>query len=415
MSDNKLNAEAPKRVLMIAQSFYDYDARILRQVEVLKNNNFEVEIICLNYEDRPAYEKVGSVIVHRVMNKFDQNKVTSYILNSFIFLIRAFILSINLHTKRRFDIVQIHNMPDYLVFSALYLKIKGVYVILDIHDLTIELFKEKWGHRKFRLFRPILLLAERLSIVFADEVLTVSDQCKLVLEKRNPSKKINVIMNTPDLKYFPFNNKIINETNRRINLIYHGTIAERYGIHNLIYTVNELVKCGQKPFLTIIGNINSEYGKHLISLVRDHKLNDNVNFEKSIPYQIISERLKIADFGLVLPEISDYTHFGIPTKVFEYAAIGLPQIVSNLSSIKFVFREESICLVDPHNYENIAKNIIYLVSKPEVRKKMAIYAYEDLQKVSYNVMSQKYLEIFNQTLKKNLANKKVVKTGEQYV
>ncbi|BDQ02765.1 glycosyltransferase [Ignavibacterium sp.] len=415
MNSDKLNSEVPKRVLMIAQSFYDYDARILRQVETLKKNNIKVEIICLNYENKPAHEKVNGVLVHRIMNKFDQNKILSYIFNSVIFLIKALLLSRQLNKRNKFDIVQIHNMPDYLVFSALYLKLKGVYIILDIHDLTIELFREKWGEIKFKLLKPLLLIGERLSVLFADELITVSNECKQVLEKRNPGKNISVIMNTPDLNYFPFNNKNYSEPNDKINLIYHGTIAERYGIHNLIYTINELVKINKNVYLTIIGNIHTEYGSKLKTLVEKLGLNHNIIFENSIPYRYVSERLKLADFGLVLPEVSDYTHYGIPTKVFEYAAIGLPQIVSKLSSIQSVFRNESICLVNPHDYDFISKKIIEIYLNTEFRKRMAQCAFEDLQKVSFEIMQQKYLNIYESIFDKNSMRKKFVEQGETYV
>lgn len=404
MSNKELNnlKDKPKRVLMIAQSFYDYDARILRQVEILKNNGYEVEIICLNYQNRPKKEKVNDIIVHRILDKFDQNKIHNYILYSIFFLIKSLILSIKLHKKNKFDVVQVHNMPDYLVFAALYLKLKGIYILLDIHDLTLELFQEKWGKSKFLLFKPILLFAEKISIYFADEIITVSEQCKNTLGIRNKGKQIHVIMNTPDLKYFPFNHKNNNSTDKSIKLIYHGTIAERYGIHNLVYTLFELVKIKQESYLTIIGNIKSEYGKYIYNLAQELDLKSNISFEESIPYSIIAERLNKADFGLVLPEISDYTQFGIPTKVFEYAAIGLPQIVSDLKSIRYVFQEESIVLVNPHKYENIARLILDISNNPKKRENMINNAFKDLQKVSYDVMSKRYYDIYQNIFEKSL-------------
>ncbi len=40
-----------KKVLMIAQSFYDLDPRILKQTKVLINNGIMVDIICLGVGD----------------------------------------------------------------------------------------------------------------------------------------------------------------------------------------------------------------------------------------------------------------------------------------------------------------------------------------------------------------------------
>ena len=42
---------------------------------------------------------------------------------------------------RRYDIVHVHNMPDFLVFSALVPKLFGSKVLLDLHDPMPELIQ----------------------------------------------------------------------------------------------------------------------------------------------------------------------------------------------------------------------------------------------------------------------------------
>ncbi len=96
-------------------------------------------------------------------------------------------------------------MPDYLVFAALYPKIKKVPVLLDIHDLTVELFKEKWSDRKFKLFKPLLIFTERISCNFADHIITVTNECIDKLVKRGIKReKISLIMNAPDDQLFTY-------------------------------------------------------------------------------------------------------------------------------------------------------------------------------------------------------------------
>ena len=43
-----------------------------------------------------------------------------------------------LHLRRRYRTVQVHNLPDFLVFCASVPKLTGAGVLLDLHDLMPE-------------------------------------------------------------------------------------------------------------------------------------------------------------------------------------------------------------------------------------------------------------------------------------
>jgi len=47
---------------------------------------------------------------------------------------------IALHIQKRYNVVQVHNLPDWLVFVALIPKLSGARVILDLHDLMPEFY-----------------------------------------------------------------------------------------------------------------------------------------------------------------------------------------------------------------------------------------------------------------------------------
>ncbi len=69
-----------------------------------------------------------------------------------------------------------HNLPDFLVFSALPTKLRGVPVILDLHDLMPEFFAGRFGSgRAAAWIGRLVRLQERVSCRFADHVITVSE------------------------------------------------------------------------------------------------------------------------------------------------------------------------------------------------------------------------------------------------
>ena len=63
----------------------------------------------------------------------------------------------SLAKARDYDIVHVHNIPDFLVFSALVPKLTRARLILDIHDLVPELYAGKFGSSN----RSIALRKER--------------------------------------------------------------------------------------------------------------------------------------------------------------------------------------------------------------------------------------------------------------
>ena len=48
------------------------------------------------------------------------------------------------HLRRPYDLVHVHNMPDFLVFTAWFPKLTGAKVILDIHDIVPEFYASKF-------------------------------------------------------------------------------------------------------------------------------------------------------------------------------------------------------------------------------------------------------------------------------
>ena len=49
--------------------------------------------------------------------------------------------------RRRFDVVHLHNPPDFLIVAALVPKLLGARVIFDVHDLSPEMFAMRFGDR----------------------------------------------------------------------------------------------------------------------------------------------------------------------------------------------------------------------------------------------------------------------------
>src|SRR5262249_19143804 len=144
--------------------------------------SYGYHVICSMKEGQSKYEVFNGVHVHRLFMRGAKGKplgrisgmplgVTLWSWSVFMFL--AFWKVASLHLKHKFDIVHVHNMPDFLVFAALIPKMFGAQIILHVQDVSPELMAVR---AKGRLRRLTLLLAtwqERIATAFADYVLTV--------------------------------------------------------------------------------------------------------------------------------------------------------------------------------------------------------------------------------------------------
>ena len=109
-----------------------------------------------------------------------------------------------LHLKRAYDVVHVHNMPDFLVFSALFPKLLGAKIILEVQDVTPELMAAKAKGRQRKIVFRLATWQERISTAFAHHVITVGWPFEeLLLQRGVPKEKITIILNSADPKLFP--------------------------------------------------------------------------------------------------------------------------------------------------------------------------------------------------------------------
>ena len=317
-----------------------------------------------------------------------------------MFFILAFLKLSLLSKKKVYDLIQIHNMPDFLVFVAIIQKLKQIPVILDVHDLTLELFADKWKSRKFQLLVPIIKFAEIISYRFADSLITVNDTCKDILIKKGvPPQKISVILNTANTSIFKFDqNRSFSVIEKDIKILYHGTVARRFGLHIAISSIAFLNKKIPNSILNIYGKYDSSYKEELISLIKTLKLEQNVFLHEFLALEEVYEIIKNSDIGIVPYLNSDYMNLSLSTKTFEYAASGLPIVATKLTSLSQIFNNESITFIEELNAENLAASIFELCLNAERRKKLCLNAYELLNKISGDVMGDRYSNLIKNTI-----------------
>jgi glycosyltransferase involved in cell wall biosynthesis len=391
---------------MISQSNLS-DPRVRRQAEALAEDGNEVDIICTcNDKNEPKIENFGFITYYKVLVKKRYENAVRYALHSFYFFMKTFFKLQSLSFIKSYDLIQIHNMPEFHVFTALFQKIAGIPVVLDIHDLTPELFDCKWGDKNHSVFSLIVRVVEKISCSFSNNIITVTDICKENLVNRGvPPEKITLVLNTPNQNIFKYDpGREFSVITSGAKLIYHGTVAQRMGIHSAVESMKYINEKIPGSTLAIYGHFDYSYKILIDKLIKRHNLEQSVCLHGEHPQEEIYEFIKASDFGVV-PYIDNvYMNLCLSTKMFEYNASLLPVVASRLKSFSMIFGDDSIAYTKPECPHEIAEKIISLCNDPAKRKRMVCNAYSILQSISGQIMSERYLNLINSTIfgKKNI-------------
>ena len=362
------NGESRRRHCMIVHAYYPLgETRVQREAEVLLRHNYKVDVVCLHKEGEPATDYFKGVRIYRLPVKRHRGAglIVQFVEYLAFFFLAMFKVSL-LHLQQRYNTVQVHNLPDFLVFAAWMPKLLGAGVILDLHDLMPEFYIGRHHRNSGSLLVHLVRLQERLSCRFAHHVITVSHQWREVLIERGVvDEKVSVVMNVADDAIFrpPANRRRQNRADGKLRLIYHGVVTQRYGLDLVLCTMARLRRDAPDVHLTILGR--GDQIETLMRLADELNLNNQVTFHWEIrPAEELPEIILAADAGIVPYRNDHFTDGLIPTKLMEYAALGLPAIAARTTAISRYFDNTMVEFFMPGCVDDLARSIMRLYNDP---------------------------------------------------
>jgi glycosyltransferase involved in cell wall biosynthesis len=355
-----------KRICMVAYTQYRSDARPRREAEALVGRGDEVDFIALG-EGGGREERVEGVsLVELASTRYRGASALAYLESYGSFFLRALAELTRRHTRRHYDVVQVHTMPDFMVFTAALVKPLGVKVVLDVHDTMPELYQSKFGIGPNHLLSRALEWQERLSCAFADRVICVHGPHKELLVRRGvPAQKITVILNVPDPRVFgaPSDGFEIARSGPP-RLVYHGTIAERLGLDVALRALRRVLSRFPEARFDIIGT--GDYAARTHELIRELELSDAVHFaDRQFPLAEIPGLVAGATLGIVPNRNDPATRMMLPVKLLEYAHLGIPAVAPRLPAITHYFGDDALAFYEPGDARSMSGAICDALADPE--------------------------------------------------
>ena len=387
-----------KSVCLVVQNYYDIDPRVRRKAEALVKAGYDVDVIALRSSSSPStIYSLNNVQIHTLPIEKKRGGFFRYLYEYIAFFIMAFFKVAIMMKKKKYIVIDVNTIPDFLVFAALLPKWLGAKVLLDMHEIMPEFYISKYGVDKRHWLIRLIGIQERLSISFADHVITINEPIQKLLESRGlDSKKATILMNSADESLFNRNKhpKEILE-NKDFIMMYHGTLTPIYGLDIALNAFGMVHNKMPNAEFWIIGDGSERVA--LENLVRNLELGQKLKFIGMVPQQDIPEWLSRCDVG-VLPTRRDvFLDFSFSNKLPEYIIMGKPVIVSSLKAIQYYFSERALAYFEAQNSSDLAQRMVELYKNPIMRPQLVEQAKKEYAKINWEVMKKRYLDLIAST------------------
>jgi glycosyltransferase involved in cell wall biosynthesis len=123
------------------------------------------------------------------------------------------------------------------------------------------------------------------------------------------------------------------------------------------------------------------------------------------PVTEVVARLESADIGLVPSQRDPWTDEVLPTKLLEYATLGIPVITFRNSVIERYFPDDAVTFVEPASTENLRAAMLALVRDPERARKQVERAWEVMAELNWENQRRAYFEVIDRMTSRRSSSK----------
>ncbi len=384
---------APRRVCMLAYTHYKADGRVIRYSEALAARGDTVEAIGLkSSRQQPDRERVGNVLVNRVgcREQKNQKRKLEFLLPILAFWLRAsWRITID-HLRNPYDVVHVHNVPDFLVFAAWFPKLTGARLVLDIHDIVPEFYASKFKLPPTSRGVRMLLTMERLSARFADQIIISNHLWKeKYVERTGSEHKCSVFINNVDARHFSRRPQTRNGSAPRV--IFPGGLQWHQGLDIAIRAFQKLLHKIPSADFHIYGDGNMK--PRLLELTAELGLQDKVLFFEPVSAEEIPDVMAQADLGVVPKRADSFGNEAYSTKIMEFMSLGVPVVASATKIDRYYFDDSVVRFFESGNEDALAEAMYDVLQDDAKRREMIERARQYAQTHSWDNYKHDYLNL----------------------
>ncbi|MCC6618627.1 MAG: glycosyltransferase [Chloroflexi bacterium] len=381
------------RVAIVVHAIFPGDPRVRRQADALLDAGYAVDIFCLRQAGEPARERDDRQGIIRLPVDRSDVGFAGHLVEYVAFTAMAGWRLAREHGSRPYDLVQVATVPDFLSWASIPEKLRGVPLLLDLHEDMPEFFRDRFDHSWLRPLMPVTELVARASAALADELTTVHEPLRQLSVGRGVDPaRISVVMNSADGRLFdparhPRRAFMADGT---LRLVHHSNLQRIYGIDIAITGL-----AGVRPDLDWRLDVYGDgpWRSEVEATIERTDTAARVTLHGRVPMDELPRLLARADIGLVpsLPE--PYMEYSLSTKLLEFAAMGVPVVATDLATFRHHFTDAALRYVPGADPAAIARAVEALADDPAGTTAMGLEAQRQAAAYDWEVQKARYLEV----------------------
>ena len=385
------------RVAMVSHSAYERDNRVMRVARALADRGDRVDVLALRtHPGLPAQERMDGVRVHRIQDRFGKEAASplAALRPLLRFTARAawrlHALAQSPHGGGAFDLVHVHNVPDFLALAAWPARWRGARVILDLHDLVPEFYASRYGAGAGSAVVSALQACERMSAALADHVIVANDLWRERVVSRSASAQAcSVMLNHVDERVFrpQPRRRAFGEGGPLV--LFPGGMQAHQGLDVAIRAFARLLAQRPDARLHLVGDGAEKPA--LRALVDTLGLQRAVRFFPPQPLAAIAERMAEADLGIVPKRADGFGNEAYSTKILEFMAVGVPVVVSRTRIDTHYFEPSEVRFFDSGDDAAMAQAMAEVLGDAGLREQLVEAGLARAARERWGAHRQRYL------------------------
>ncbi len=356
-----------------------------RQCKALMNAGFEVELVA---QGLPGLKLAPGIRFHS-LGEYHSFRPLHLVQRA-----RRSQLAYTLARRSKAALYQ-YASPEFILWGDRLRRASGRPVIFDCMEDFEGYVLQRRGIPD--TLRPFLARLVQWQMRFAarscDAIIVADEGTANVL--RPYARRLLVLYNLPRLDLFP--NNLTASNQKFYDIVYHGSIP-KYHFDVCLAIDEALVERGYRVRWRLIGAI-PEMDWARKELAR-RGIQDRFHIGGIIPHDQVAKEITKAKIGIVpLPSLPKFQN-NIPQKLFEFMALGMPVVLSDLPpSRPFVGDRACALMVPPDNYRAYADAIIRLLNDPALCRQMGAEGRRRVEReYNWEKESKKLIDLYKELI-----------------
>lgn len=363
-------------VLMIdSNNNVPQDRRVWLECRALADAGISVTVICPGPPDAVRTEYLDGVVIHRYPLRNRNARLLGYVSKYIDSWLRTLALTIRVHRRHPFDVIQACNPPDTYYLIARAFRRRGVRFLFDQHDLCPEIYRDRSGRSRSLTLRALAAL-ERWSHDCADHVITVNESCRELLLARTSTRPadLTVVRTGPDLVRLRPGAPLPRLRHGRTHLCaYLGIMGRQDNVELVLRALEVIVHDLRREDVHVVLMGDGECLPALRRLAADLEIEPWVTFTGFADDATVSGYLSTSDLGLQPDGRTPFTDLCSMVKTIEYMAFGLPVVAFDLLETRRTAGEAGHYVTD-ETPQAFARVMVDLLDDPARRAAMSQHA-----------------------------------------